>query len=342
MKIVAIGDPHFQVDNVPEVNIFIERIEKLILEESPDIIVVLGDLLHTHERLHTVPLNLAVNFILMLSKISKTFVLVGNHDSVNNQIFLNESHWMNCLKSMPNTVIVDKVIIEEVGEYKFVFCPYVPPGRFEEALNTVEGWKDALCIFAHQEFYGCKMGAIVSVEGDKWDYSNPMVVSGHIHSKQTPQKNIYYCGSSLQQAFGESESNIIPVITWEEKIHKIEEKDLDLPRKKIMYTDVSKLDTFKIPETKDKIKVTVSGSYDEFKAFKKTQKYKEMVKTGTKVIFKAKKEKGEKKEEESTDEIDFGSILSTLITTEKNPFLYEIFELVVNNKEVKADDIVFM
>ena len=109
-----------------------------------------------------------------------------------------------------------------------------------------------------------------------------------------------------------------------------------------MYTDVSKLDTFKIPETKDKINVTVSGSYDEFKAFKKTQKYKEMVKTGTKVIFKAKKEKGEKKEEESTDEIDFGSILSTLITTEKNPFLYEIFELVVNNKEVKADDIVFM
>jgi hypothetical protein len=66
-----------------------------------------------------------------------------------------------------------------------------------------------------------------------------------------------------------------------------------------------------------------------------------MVKTGTKVIFKAKKEKKEE-EKEPTDEIDFGSILSSLITTEKNPFLYQIFELVVNNKEVKADDIVFM
>ncbi len=51
--------------------------------------------------------------------------------------------------------------------------PYVPPGRFVEALNIIdnEWWKNVNCIFAHQEFYGCKMGAIESIEGDKWDHS---------------------------------------------------------------------------------------------------------------------------------------------------------------------------
>ncbi len=63
------------------------------------------------------------------------------------------------------------------------------------------------CIFAHQEFYGCKMGAIESIEGDKWDHSFPLVISGHIHSEQRPQKNIFYPGSVIQHAFGESEDN---------------------------------------------------------------------------------------------------------------------------------------
>ncbi len=56
-------------------------------------------------------------------------------------------------------------------------------------------WKNVNCIFAHQEFYGCKMGAIESIEGDKWDHSFPLVISGHIHSEQRPQKIFFYPGS---------------------------------------------------------------------------------------------------------------------------------------------------
>ncbi len=51
------------------------------------------------------------------------------------------------------------------------------------------------------------MGAIESIEGDKWDHSFPLVISGHIHSEQRPQKNIFYPGSVIQHAFGESEDN---------------------------------------------------------------------------------------------------------------------------------------
>ncbi len=347
MKVIAVGDVHFKTDNVPEVTMFIERLEKLAQNQEPDLIVILGDVLHTHERLHSSPLNLAVDFIEKMSKIAYTIVLVGNHDMFNNQQFLSTNHWMNCLKTMTNVEIADKVLYKNILGINLVFCPYVPPGRFQEALDTLENfdWKKAHCIFAHQEFYGCKMGAIISVEGDKWETNFPHVVSGHIHSKQKLQDNLYYCGSSMQHAFGESEENIIPILTWDKptKPYKLEEIDLELPRKRIIYTDVTSMEELKLPDTEDKVKITISGVYDEFKAFKKTQKYRELLKTGTKVVFKPKKIKIE---EEGTAEVegssDFTTILSSLIDHEKNPFLCEVYELILNNKELSADDIIFI
>jgi DNA repair exonuclease SbcCD nuclease subunit len=215
-RILCIGDPHFRVENITEVEEFIAKLIPLIEDRKPDFIVVLGDLLHTHERVHTIALNKAYDFINQLRKLAKTFVIVGNHDYIQNQQFLTENHWMNGMKEWENVVIVDKVLEFE----DFVFCPYVPPGRFEEALDTLSGydWRQSSCIFAHQEFYGCKMGAIISVDGDKWGESFPVVVSGHIHSKQQPQKNVYYTGSAMQHAFGESEENIIAVFDFQAKV----------------------------------------------------------------------------------------------------------------------------
>ena len=63
MKVIAIGDPHFKVKNIPKVEIFIEKLLSLIKKENPDFIVVLGDLLHNHERIHSLVLNKAYEFI---------------------------------------------------------------------------------------------------------------------------------------------------------------------------------------------------------------------------------------------------------------------------------------
>jgi len=346
--VLAIGDPHFQISNIPEVNLFIERMTSLAYEKRPDLIIILGDLLHTHERLHTTALNKAYDFVDKMRKISKTYVLVGNHDYIQNQQFLTENHWMNGMKEWDNTVIVDKIISETIKGVKFVFSPYVSPGRFEEALNTYEGvWEDSDCIFAHQEFAGCKMGAIVSVEGDRWSLSNPHVVSGHIHSKQQPQENIYYSGSAMQHAFGESEQNIIAYLTFEEGItgYIKEENDLKLPRKKIVYMDVEDIDNYSAQETEDKIKITVSGSYDQFKALKKTKKYKNILEKGVKVVFKPKKVEIKKHKESiensclDVDDTNFNNILLNIVNNQNNPYLLQAFELVVNNREIEDNDI---
>jgi len=354
IKILFIGDPHFQINNLTEVDLFLVKITTLAKEKQPDIIIIAGDLLHTHERLHTIALNKAYDLVNIMREISPTYVLVGNHDYIQNQQFLTENHWMNAMKEWNNVVIVDKVLSLNIQNQKFIFVPYVPPGRFEDALETLgESWQDANCIFAHQEFYGCKMGAIVSVEGDKWSLDLPLVISGHIHSRQKPQENIYYSGSAMQHAFGESEKNIIAHITFFDKEYELEEINLNLPRKKIIYMNVEDIEDYKHKITDDQIKLTLTGNYEQFKALKKTKEYKNILDTGVKVVFKPKKIQQKKKVTENGQEIEipdeiktnstgFSTILNSLVMEEKNKYLLQSYELIINDKEINYDDVFFL
>jgi len=348
LKVIVIGDQHFKIDNIEEVDIFISRITNLIQEKQPDFVVLLGDLLDTHERIHSIPLNRAYRFIDNIRKISKTYVLVGNHDMSDNQQFMTENHWLNALKEWTNVIVVDRIISEEIKDMKFIFCPYVYVGRFQEALNLLDtDWKDAKCIFAHQEFYGCKMGAFNSIDGDRWDIENPQVISGHIHLNHKPQENIYYPGSSLSVAFGESAKNIVPEVIFEEDIIEINEIDLNMPKKKIIYIDSEKADDIIIPESEDKIKLSISGEYEDFKTFKKTKKYKELTQKGVKVVFKPKRAEIKNKKDNIKECLDnnpndFNDIIRTIIEQQKNSFLYEAYELVINSKNISSDDVLFL
>lgn len=346
VKVLCIGDPHIQLDNILEFNKFLENITILAKEKKPDLIVILGDTLHTHERLHTIPLNKAYEFVNIMSSIAKTYILVGNHDYISNTQYLSENHWLNGMKVWDNVVVVDRVKSLIINNKKFIFVPYVSNGMFEKALNTFNeyDWKEVTCIFAHQEFYGCKMGGIISIEGDKWDNEYPLVISGHIHSRQKIGNNIYYPGSAMQNAFGESDKNIIPFIIFKENNeYECEEINLELPRKKIIYMDVTDIDDYKLPKSEDKIKVTLSGNYDEFKALKKTSKYKKMIDEGVKVVFKPKKIKKENVEEEKVVwAMGFKNILNCIINKEKNTDLLKAYEVVVNGNEINKDDIFFL
>ena len=170
--------------------------------------------------------------------------------------------------------IVDYPIYVEMDGFSFSAVPYVPPGSFMDALNFIPRWKDSDVIFAHQEIKGCKMGAIVSEEGDEWLDEYPFLVSGHIHSNQWVGKNVYYPGSCMQHAFGESEKNIITEMAFKDCKTNFVEHDLGLPRKRIVYVDMEDIKKYQIPDTKDKIKLTVSGNQQEFKSFKKQRNTK--------------------------------------------------------------------
>ncbi len=343
VNFIVIGDPHFQQTNIIEVDMFISRLMELVKNIMPDYIVILGDVLHFHERIHTTPLNKAYQLIKNLRDIAPVYILVGNHDYTTNQAFLSDDHWMNGMKEWRNVHIVDRVVeLSTPDSQLFLFVPYVPPGRFIEALKTNPAdYRKANAIFAHQEFQGCKMGMIVSIDGDIWDESYPLVISGHIHSKQTI-KNIYYTGSAMQHAFGESEKNIIATVSFnKDGCYVIDEHDLNLPRKKIVYKNLDDIEDYDPSQkTDDHIKLTVSGTQDELKAFKKTKKYKEIVDSGAKLVFKSKKiESGGN--ENIQDDHDFSSVLDKLVDLDRNSYLRQVYEKIINDKDIDISSIFY-
>ena len=328
MKVIAIGDPHFKTSNIDEVNLFLVRIEKLANEIEPDKIIILGDLLHEHERINTTPLNKAYDFVKKMSRIAPTIVIVGNHDLINNQQFLTQNHWMNAMKQWDNVRVCDDVFVEN----NFLYCPYVPNGRFMDAISKYEEWQQCTAIFCHQEFKDCKMGAIISEHGDEWSEDYPPVIAGHIHSRQTIG-NVYYPGSSMQHAFGESNKNVIAVLDFTTTPYKLDEVDLDLPRKHIVYKDLCDIDKVNIPEDEHEYKLTLSGSYEEFKVFKKSNRYKKLKEKGIKIVYKHKKTDIDESNK-IPDNLNFSEILYRLVNNQKDGDLLTLYNHIILNKDI--------
>ena len=96
--------------------------------------------------------------------------------------------------------------------------------------------------------------------------------------------------------------------------------------------DVEDMDEYKQPDTEDKIKVTLSGNYEQFKAIKKTKKYKKMIKDGVKVVFKPKKLDVDVINEGKKETTSFREILGGLILKEKDQYLTNAYDFIVGEK----------
>jgi DNA repair exonuclease SbcCD nuclease subunit len=282
MKIFVIGDPHFKSKNTLETNEMCNRIYKEIINEKPDFIVVLGDVLDTHETIHVGPLCRATEFLFKLSKMSNhLYVLIGNHDMKSNADFLTGESAFNACKSWKNTTIVDKVVKSSFKDKNFLFVPYVPTGRLMEALQTEEIDKDNIndysIVFAHQEFKGCNMGAITSNEGDIWDQEFPLCISGHIHDYQVLQPNLIYPGTPIQHSFGDSSNKAIMILELAEENEWIKRRiNLGLPKKLTVHITAEELIEYVVPENSF-VKLIVKGETDKVKEVMKLDKVKELL-----------------------------------------------------------------
>ncbi len=342
MKVLFIGDPHIRVENFSSIDKLNIMIERVVRENGVDIILVAGDVMHYHERLHTLALNKSIEFLVDMGKLCKVVCLVGNHDMINNQQFLTSNHWMRHYKDrLPNVDVIDTAQSYEVDGVRFVCCPYVYPGRFIEALETATPktgdefhWSESDIIFAHQEFKGCKMGAIISDTGDDWDESYPQVVSGHIHDYQKPQTNVFYPGTPMQHSFGDKGDNIILLIEVGDGV-RFTEIPTEVEKKKTVYTsidDVSKVLEKGVKSTEDeKIKVAIKGTAEEFKVFKDSKEYKELVKAGVSIAFKQEAKVRPDVNSKDIQESDFHEILISLLTKTENKRVLDDYKQVFHD-----------
>lgn len=266
-KIVCIGDPHFKVSNRTDMKIFMQECYSTVEKNKPDFIIVMGDVLDRHENIHVHALMDASQFLIQLSKFAKTYVLIGNHDRPNNSNFLTDEHPFTALKEISQLTIVDHVIKD--GEWCFV--PYVPPGRFHEALGDVK-LDDITCIFAHQEFKGSKYKNIVSTIGDVWPEDFPLVISGHIHTYQWPQDNIVYVGAPMQHNFGDSDDCSVSMFTFTDDSIDEERIYLNIPKKRIVKLSHDEVKDWLSSDQKFNgyTKLVISGPHDQLQTLSKS------------------------------------------------------------------------
>lgn len=327
-NILFIGDVHVKFSNQKD----LDKLEaKMLQMRDISLIVVAGDILDTHERINTQLMNRAYTLIKNLRTVAPVYVLVGNHDYINNQQFLTENHWMNGMKEWDRVHIIDYPMhLEGVSGQAFAFVPYVPPGRFVEALDKLDGWKDSVCVFAHQEIKNCKMGFIRSIDGDVWEAGWPMLVSGHIHERQNVGDNVLYPRSVLNHAFG-ADNQGISKLTFTGGIMSEERIDIGLVKKSIIYEDVTKVED--IPKEKLVIqnKLCLSGEPKDIKAYKKTKEYTDLKKKGIKITFKVIAASAndvvtdDKRTCGAKTAVPFSVILTELITNERDHDLEKDF-----------------
>lgn len=307
--LLTIGDVHIKTSTIEKTKIFHTELEKLLQQKSYKYIILLGDILDQNERINSFCLNTACDLIHMCSNYGKTIVLVGNHDMINNSQFLTQNHWMNCLKQWPSVKIVDNGYYDD----DFVFSPYVPNGRFVEALNQIDSmWRTKRAIFGHQEIKGCSMNAITSEHGDEWLEEYPLLISGHIHGRQTVGKNVVYVGSCMQHSFAETGNKTIT--EWDfTDTPKRADITFNVPRKYLTTVDDEATATnlkIEIKNPLDKHKVVIKCKSSFCKTYMKTKVYKDMIARGITVQFKILQEK---MDVVGTEYIPFKTILKRLI-----------------------------
>jgi DNA repair exonuclease SbcCD nuclease subunit len=246
VSILAIGDPHFKSDNALQTNALTKEIAKIIrATPSIDGVVVLGDVLHRHDRVDLHPLHRAIAFFshirasldfldsadgpLKRRAPRPLWILIGNHDRPNNTTYLTDEHPFTALKAWENTIIADTVIVEDIPssdgrQHLFALVPYVPTGRFNEAMGGHSRWWETIvdfkegeriaAVFAHQEFRGCALASsITSKSGDPYPRDAPICISGHIHTRSSPQKNVVYPGVPVFHGFVDATSSERPSVS---------------------------------------------------------------------------------------------------------------------------------
>jgi DNA repair exonuclease SbcCD nuclease subunit len=290
MGILCIGDPHFKPGNSAQTDKLHTETLRLITENHPKFIVIMGDILDSHEKIEMHTFYRAVKYLKDCASKCLTFVLIGNHDRPNNKDFLSEYHPFQ-LGRVDNLFIVSKPLIWE----KYLFVPFVENGKFKDAINTIVDATSLKSIgieyiFAHQEFRGAKMGAIVSTEGDLLEDIYPLIISGHIHEYSKMDDKVVYVGTPYHINYNKRYTGKYTVSIFDSFGGHETRIKLDIPvKRQVTLTYDEFLSDDFMPEFDSLLRIIVPSE------IKSTIKYQELIAKGFNIVVKDQKQHKETK-----------------------------------------------
>lgn len=194
MKIIFIGDPHAQPNNLSDLEKVFSLVEKIQEKFQAETLIIGGDLFHTHAVIRLEVVSFWQKTILKMSNIfNKIILLVGNHDQIGDKQREGQMSSLDTLKmGIENVMIIDKP-----QKYKeFGFMPYFSDNeKFIEEANKLADL-GAKKLFCHQTFDGSEFEngfyAPHGIDQNLLHFSH--IISGHIHKRQTIGK-VFYPGT---------------------------------------------------------------------------------------------------------------------------------------------------
>lgn len=271
--ILAVGDLHFTPGNASVTDLVSQKILEAVVRYDIKMVVFLGDILHTHEKIHMGTLNRAIRLIEGCARHCTTMVIIGNHDRSTSTDYLTDESPFLSLKGKENICIVDTVIsfdwkVSKSKKLLFVFCPYVPPGKFHDALATLDTFYPKLkgirpdAIFCHQELRA-------GMGGDEWDVENPLIISGHVHKRSQPQDNILYPGTPYQISYNDESDKGVFICRFGEDSPNITFLRLGIRKKKTIRITPKEVASF-THAGRDDIRLVIHGPHSEIKSIQMT------------------------------------------------------------------------
>jgi len=182
LKILFIGDPHLKISRFDLALKFLKWINELAAELQPDLIVNLGDTFDTHAVVRSEIMKEFVDHVKSVMPHAKNgyYYVLGNHDMYKPKD--NKYHALQGMEDIEGFMVIDKYK-EDRG------ISYVP---YQADMSKFPLKTESICV-AHQAFVGADFNGWRPKEGvvDADSVSADIIISGHIHNKQSFGKVVY-------------------------------------------------------------------------------------------------------------------------------------------------------
>ena len=212
---------------------------KYVVKKKLDCVVIGGDIFH-----HNTPSEFLIGqFLRILNALQKykikTYVLVGNHDSISSEERKSCLDFINKLTFYPDIKLISdikcfKMYDTDIGQVYFTFLPHITKShyintKYKNAQEYIDGKVNKIfekvgignhnIVFSHLNVKGViptveknflkKSTVFLSdtlVSGKINDNIFPLIIQGHIHSKKVID-NVNIVGSPIFVTFGEKDDD---------------------------------------------------------------------------------------------------------------------------------------
>lgn len=247
-KILFIGDPHLKVTRLEICKTFLSWVIQVVAKYQPDMVVNLGDTFDTHAVVRSEIMGEFYQHVHQVTAYAPYKYILGNHDMFKPKD--STYHSLQTFKGIDDFTVVDTILHDK--ENGITWVPY-------QVASELFPTKTLPICVGHQTFLGADFGFYRPDDGvDPSTISAEVIISGHIHKRQSFDK-VIYPGSPFAQGIDDI-NQAKGLMLFDTKTYEYEFIESPLPKWKGMRLS---LDDMTVDEISESLK-TELNSEDQF------------------------------------------------------------------------------